>query len=541
MSFTIRLSQDLTAAEAGATVPLSIEVTNKGEEVDRYEMQVEGVDPEWTASPEPVFNVGAAETHSQKVFFKPPRASESLAGNYPFVVRVRSLNSGDSRTVQGVLQIKPFHHLSLEISPKKGYISPMRQLNTFTVTVINLGNTEHTLQLSGSDPEEECAYDFAQDQVTVGPGQQKEVEVTVNATGGGVIASSRLFGFQVAARSIQNPNIMTSAQAQLERRPLLSPGTLLTIVVLVAAFFLWYAVRPQKPTIMLSVGSSAITQGETVPIQWKTEHANSVRLEIRRNVPDSPQPPEIQENLQAIGSTTILATKEDMITVTAYAVGDSGTTAAKPVNITVRPAPVVNPPRITKFRASSREIKLGDPVLFTFEYSSDVDHLVLSPLSSQQIQAPAKQIQVVPSQEGVFEYQLIAYNSKGTSAQSKPITIKVVKVSDAKIQEFSAHPPLIQEPDTKTLVTWNVTNAALVQLKDGTGGEPRTVDANNQAGIEIVTDKAVTLTLMATDAKGVMTKRTLEIRYKPLPPIPPLDTTTTGTTTGPPHTTTGGG
>src|SRR5579862_472827 len=102
MSFTIRLSADLTAAEAGATVPLSIELTNKGSDVDRYEMQVEGLDPEWTASPEPVFNVGGGETHSQKVFFKPPRSSESGAGNYPFVVKIRSLNSGDSRTAQGV-------------------------------------------------------------------------------------------------------------------------------------------------------------------------------------------------------------------------------------------------------------------------------------------------------------------------------------------------------------------------------------------------------------------------------------------------------
>src|SRR4051794_4834833 len=114
MSFTIRLSQDLTAVEAGATVPLSIEVTNKGEEADRFEMQVEGIDSEWTAAPEPVFTVGPGETHSQKVFFKPPRSSESVAGNYPFVVKIRSLNSGDSRTVQGVLQIKPFHHLSME-------------------------------------------------------------------------------------------------------------------------------------------------------------------------------------------------------------------------------------------------------------------------------------------------------------------------------------------------------------------------------------------------------------------------------------------
>src|ERR1044072_6042292 len=203
MSFTIRLSQDLTAIEAGATVPLSIEVTNKNAESDRYEIQIEGVDPEWVAYPEPVFNVGPSESHGQKVFFKPPRASESLAGNYPFVARVRSLESGEAKTAQGVLQIKPFNHLSLELSPKKGYTSPMRQANIFGLTVMNLGNTEHTLQLSGSDPDEECNYDFETDQVTVSPGAQKQVDVTVNAANSSWVAPVRLFGFSISARGIR--------------------------------------------------------------------------------------------------------------------------------------------------------------------------------------------------------------------------------------------------------------------------------------------------------------------------------------------------
>ncbi|HTQ10317.1 MAG TPA: hypothetical protein VMI31_09625, partial [Fimbriimonadaceae bacterium] len=210
MSFTIRLAQDLTAVEAGATVPLSIEVTNKAEDADRYEMQVEGIDPEWTATPEPVFTVGPHEIHSQKVFFKPPRVSESLAGNYPFVIKVRSLNSGDARTVQGVLEIKAFNHLSMELTPKKGYSTPFRREAEFTLMVMNLGNTEHTLQLSGADPDEECAFDFESEQVTVGPGQQREVVVGVAAAKGGLISSSRLYGFAISARSIQNPNLTAS-------------------------------------------------------------------------------------------------------------------------------------------------------------------------------------------------------------------------------------------------------------------------------------------------------------------------------------------
>src|SRR5688500_16264011 len=96
MSFSAKLESDLISVEAGATVPVSLEVNNKGEAPDRFEVEIEGLDPEWTAVPVPVFSANPGENHSEKIFFKPPRASESLAGNYPFVVKVRSLDTGES-------------------------------------------------------------------------------------------------------------------------------------------------------------------------------------------------------------------------------------------------------------------------------------------------------------------------------------------------------------------------------------------------------------------------------------------------------------
>jgi uncharacterized membrane protein len=127
MSFAVRLSTDLVSVEAGATMPLTIEVVNRAEDADRFELEVEGLDPEWTAVPVPTFLIGGGETASEKVFFRPPRTPESLAGNYPFVVKVRSLSSGEQRTTQGVLQIQAYHHISAEISPKKGVVAAFRR------------------------------------------------------------------------------------------------------------------------------------------------------------------------------------------------------------------------------------------------------------------------------------------------------------------------------------------------------------------------------------------------------------------------------
>lgn len=547
MSFTIRLDQDLTTVEAGATAPLSIEVVNRGEAPERFEIQVEGIDPEWTATPEPTFLIGGGESTSQKVFFKPPRSSESGAGNYPFVVRVRSLESGEAKTAQGVLQIKPYHHLSMEISPKKGYSTPMRQANTFMVTVMNLGNTEHTLQLSGADPEEVCAYDFQNDQITVSPGQQKDVQVTVNTANTSLVANSRLFGFSISARSIQNPNVSASTQGQLEIRPLLSFGNLAVAVLLVAVIILWYAFRPQPPAISLWTDRSTIFQGETATIHWRAANAKSVRLEIVRNrdVDSGSQKTQTdnEQDLPLQGLQEIVTSNEDTITIKAIAVGENKTVEANPVlTINVQPKPIAPLPKLLKFRASQDRVKLGDSVLLTFDYGTDVNKLVLSP-TNEEILPPVKQIEVRPTQTGDVTYELFAYNDQGGHT-SKKLTVTVFQASDANILTFVASPQTIAAPDNKTHVTWNVSNAALVQLDDGSGAL-RTVDPVNGEGIDIYTDRTITLTLIATDSKGVTTKKALKINYKPLPPPtpPPTDEGGSGgaaTTTGGGATTTGG-
>lgn len=539
MSFTIRLSQDLTAIEAGATVPLSIEVTNKNPENDRYEIQIEGVDPEWVAYPEPVFSVSPNETHSQKVFFKPPRASESLSGNYPFVARVRSLESGEAKTAQGVLQIKPFNHLSIELSPKKGYTSPMRQANVFTLTVMNLGNTEHTLQLSGSDPDEECTYDFANDQVTVGPGQQKQVEATVNAANSSWIAPVRLFGFSIAGRSIQSPNLVSTAHGQLERRPLLTVGSFLTVSALIALFLLWFAFRPQPATISLRSESTTALFDQTIDLHWRATNADAVRLEIRRNVEGKSPQTEVLEDRPLQGSESLKVRNEDTITVTASAVIGDRTVTSRPVTISVSPPPVEVPPKITKFTASTQDVRPGDPVVFSFEYSPDTVKLVLSPMTDKQLTPPIKQIEVRPTNLGPNEYYLIAYNKNGAATTSKPITVRVTRVSDANILSFAVTPKIVQEPETRAVVSWRVTNAEIVQLHNLTTNELNEVDA--QGSIELTITKDTKIKLIATDVNNITRSQTIEIKYKPLPPpVDPNATTggTAGTTGGPPPTTT---
>ena len=201
MNFSVRLGAEHIAVDPGDSVPLAIEVTNAGDSTDQFEISVEGLDSEWTAIPTPSFSVPSGATVSQSIFFQPGRGSESTAATYAFTAKVRSLESGDLRALTGILQVKPFIHLSMEILPKKGVYSPMVRENVFQATVINLGNSEQELQLFGSDPDEALAYSFEPEHIAIGPGQQKEVDVIAEPAQSRPIAGPRLYGFTISARS----------------------------------------------------------------------------------------------------------------------------------------------------------------------------------------------------------------------------------------------------------------------------------------------------------------------------------------------------
>ncbi|HSI72560.1 MAG TPA: hypothetical protein VK934_05245, partial [Fimbriimonas sp.] len=76
MSFSVQLTPDMTPVEPGSNTPISVLVVNRSDERDQFEMDIEGIDPEWKAVPVPVFSVEPNENHEEKVFFKPRRTSE---------------------------------------------------------------------------------------------------------------------------------------------------------------------------------------------------------------------------------------------------------------------------------------------------------------------------------------------------------------------------------------------------------------------------------------------------------------------------------
>jgi len=526
MSFSLQVTPDVVALEPGATTPITVVIVNKGVSQDRYEMEIEGIDPEWKAVPVPVFAADPGETHSEKVFFKPPRASESLAGNYPFVVRVRSLQSGEQRTVQGVAQVRPFHHLSMEINPKKGVVSPYRKQNSFDVTLVNLGNTEHTLQLLGSDPEDACAYEFDQEQVAVGPGQQRDVEVTAVPTSTSILSGGRLIGFSVTGRSIDSPSVVSSAQAQLEQRPLITPAALGVFVLLAVLFGAWLAMMPKPPTIQFSVEPRQITRGDQVAVSWIAENARRVTIMAGEEL--------VYEGPELRGTRTFVVGTDGTVTFRAVAQKDE-MKKDETQQVVVKPPVPVPGPRIARLAPDRRRIRVGEPFVMRYQLSQSVTEAVLQPTGTE-IDKDLSEIEITPNRTGRIEYTLVAKNAVGETVR-KSFEVEVYDESDARILAFGANNKTIRTGE-EVVISWQVNGAERVELK-ASGSAPTAVASIGSQPFTL--DKKTTFTLTAIDAKGRRTVQNVTVTVQAPPPPPPVDTTTggdTGTTTADPTTAT---
>ena len=534
MSFSVQVTPDLISVEPGATTPVSIVVINKTDEHDRYELEIEGVDPEWTAVPVPVFGVDANETRTERIFLKPSRTSESLAGNYPFVVRIRSLISGEAKTVQAVLEVKPFNHVTMEIAPKKGSYSAWRKRNNFVAVVVNLGNSEHTMQLIGNDPEDSCAYEFETEQVTVAPGQQREVEFVATPTSRPLFAGSRLIGFSVTARGVDHPSVATSAQAQLEHKPFITPtGSILTIVVAVI-IGLWFLMKPQPLNIVtFSVNPQLALRGQMVSVSWNVAQATHVKITAGTDV--------LADGADLTGKLDYPLSASGDIDFRIVASKD-GQDKTQVIHLNIKDPPTSPDPEILVFKPKPTRVKVGGTFELDYALGASVTRAVLEPLEKV-LDPSLSRVEIpVPSQVGDMVYTLTATNKDGKKV-TKELTVTIYDESDATIIAFSPSNTSVPMSVGKVTLSWQVSGAVRVELSSDTGATQQ-VDASTSLEVPITAKTKFTLT--AYDAKGrkVSQSKVVDVIPDP-PPVDPNTPPATGTTggagttgTGP---TTGGG
>ncbi len=532
MSFRAQLVNDTVQVEPGSSVAVALEVTSEAEVQDHIELTVEGLDSEWIAVPVPSFLLDPGQIRTERFFLKPARESHSSAGNYPFVVKIRSLETGDTKTLQGVLEIKQFNHISVDIQPRKAIVSPTSRDTNFQVTVMNLGNSDQTLQLFASDVDDLFAYEFASEQVSLQPGQQKAVLLTATATKSSILATARLQAATVTVRSVVNPAVSASGQAQIEQRALVSPSAVALILLLASALFFYFSMIPKPPIVeSFQADKMKVMVGQPITFHWKADNASSVTLQIGDK--------KITGLTRESTYTYFVEENDDGLPVTLWAIHNSQKSREETLTLHVD-KPIQAPlATIDKFELRPKSVRLGSIIQVTYKLGDGAVDATLSPTGTR-LDPRGEGVQVRADIAGEFEYKIIATNKDGKKVESKVIRVSVTQASKADIVKFDSD---LHEVDAGVaiLLSWQVVNAARLELKVGSK-EP--VALAQMAGTqEVAIDSETTFKLIAYDSDGLRTERKFSVKVKQAAPPDPAKSSEPPTLGGtpPPLTTTAGG
>jgi hypothetical protein len=538
MSAALHMASDQVQVDPGSTVALSLDVSMpvNGETSaesgghDRFELTVEGLDPAWIAIPEPTFDLRTGETTTQRVFFKPPRESESVSGSYPFVVQVRSLNSGESRSQQGVLVIKPFHHLTADLTPRRAQVTGLgTDEPNFRVAISNLGNVDEVLHVSAGDNEGALACEFSDEQVMISPGQTIALPMTVRPKRKATLAATRLHTFTFTARSVNQPAVGASAQGHLEQKALISPGIFASILVILALLAGFFLMMPKPPKVVTAQANpTTVTVGESVTISWRADGAEKVELIVGETL--------VSQSLDPSSSYLWSAKEPGEYQIQVVPVRGDWKGQAWTETLTVSELAPTPAPQIVTFDIQPRRVKVGESYQVTYRVNDAVTKLTLSPIG-RDLDPRTDGVRLVADLPGQFEYKLTAMNQAGDTV-SETIRLEFYEASNANIVAFRTNAKEV-DPGTEITLEWTVTGAARIELSNG--AETQTLNAATGSATFVI-DKDTTFRLTAYDDRGLKSTQEVTVKLKVetppdnVPPIndPPTDppTTTGGTGTG---------
>ncbi len=499
MSFTVSLSAETVRVEPGIATPIAVEIANNSSGEAVFNLEFDGIDPTWVTAASEV-TVAPGESGTARLFIRPPRQSENLAGAYPFTVNVHSESEG-SKSVSGVLQLESFHNISVDVQPRRGVVTAFGKKADLQVTAMNLGNVEQVLHLSAVDNEDWFSFDCEPEQITVGPGHQAAATLTATSNKRSLLSNVRLQGFTITARDVNDPSVASSAHGQIEQRPIVTPNILGLGLFVVILFFMWMAFLPKPPAVdTLTISPDRPWVGDTISIHWSTSNARAVKLVIGT---------EVISDLEPAGTFNYVTKERGELQVNVTAIRGSRNSSAKTRSVAVREPEPVPDPVIEEFSIEPTDLVVGQKFLVRYKFNDAVTEATLDPIG----------IVLDPRQEGVmltaeipgeFEYKLTARNTAGQEVD-RIQNVTVVRGSKASIITFRAEPAVVDPFDGRVTLTYQLENALRIEIRYADTileiDEPR-----GQRDFQIFRD--TTFTLVGYDDEGVTIEREVSVTVR---------------------------
>ncbi len=218
VSERIRVSlspHQLQAYAGGAPALTSVTLQNLGEIVDKFLVEIDGLDEAWYSRSASSIALMPQATEQVQISFQPPKRKGIKSKIYPFAVVVRSQSTPEEATsVVGQLEVQPAVEFKLAIRP---YRVGCRRKGSFRISLANVGVSDASFTLDATDLDEGLRFRFKSENPVATAWNTVEVPMLARPKRGGMVGEKKRYDITVTAIAAEgNPQ---SANCELHHNP----------------------------------------------------------------------------------------------------------------------------------------------------------------------------------------------------------------------------------------------------------------------------------------------------------------------------------
>jgi hypothetical protein len=284
----ISLDTEHAAVQPGGQARVTLTVTNPGNLVEGFWLQVLGPAAAWAEVVPPEITVYPQQDATAAVIFSPPSDNSAPSGLLPFGVLASStLDANSSAAAEGDLEIGALHSLQAKIIP---VTSTGRWRGRHVIQLSNWGNAPAQLQLVATNADDALSFYLSPAYVDLPPGGQATVRLSARTKRPFLRGTPVRIPFQVIGEPLDGGSQPPPAtpygdpsrpviDAALNQKPIVSKGVLTAVAVLLAGIIAAVAfvlTRPDPGALPLAPRGSPPkgvlrilgTNADSITLEW---------------------------------------------------------------------------------------------------------------------------------------------------------------------------------------------------------------------------------------------------------------------------------
>jgi hypothetical protein len=280
----VTVSQERVVLQPGGKAEVFATLQNTGDVVEVFSIEIGGIEADWYSLSLSSVSLFPGDKEDIRVNLHPPTTTASKAGAYNAFVKVFSKRDPTIMSSAKVaLEVGSVASYDLSISPRKA----TARKGTFQVAITNSGNTAATYKLEGSDPGEDCNYEFKADTIVVEPGATTEVQLIVKPKKKPFTGAAKTFPFNVKASPYGEAPEIKMVDAQLECPPRLRKwvlfaiiGGIVVVILIIVLLILLLTMDSGGGDEETTIGTTFSEAFELSPATYKTYEIDTEGVEL---------------------------------------------------------------------------------------------------------------------------------------------------------------------------------------------------------------------------------------------------------------------